>query len=192
MSLIPAFELGLWNAWILVIPMIVVFFYDMKVSANRDSGKAIDFILSNKEERLSTAPFIIMTIAFIYAVFLPLQSDTIWLYTGFLVDFLGMAFEITALLNLATSPKDMVITGGLYRFSRNPMYIGMLLMYTGLGIATASWLYIIFTFTLAILLNAFVSNEERYCLHIYGDDYLKYKNRTPRWIGIPKAEQNNI
>jgi len=189
MSLIPAFELGLWNAWILVIPMLVVFFCDMKVSTIRDSGKAGDFKLSKKEERLATAPFIIMTIAFIYAVFLPLQSNTIWLYTGFLVYFLGMAFEITTLLNLATSPKDKVINGGLYRFSRNPMYIGMLLLHIGLGIATASWLYIIFTFTLAILLNAFVLNEERYCLHIYGNDYLKYKNRTPRWIGIPKADK---
>jgi len=189
MSLIPAFELGLWNAWILVIPMLVVFFCDMKVSTIRDSGKAGDFKLSKKEERLATAPFIIMTIAFIYAVFLPLQSNTIWLYTGFLVYFLGMAFEITTLLNLATSPKDKVINGGLYRFSRNPMYIGMLLLHIGLGIATASWLYIIFIFTLAILLNAFVLNEERYCLHIYGNDYLKYKNRTPRWIGIAKADK---
>ncbi len=189
MSLIPTFELGLWNAWILVIPMLAIFFCDMKVSVIRDSGKAGDFKLSKNEESLSTAPFIIMTIAFIYAVFLPLQSNAIWLYTGFLFYFFGMVFEITTLLNLATSSKDKVITRGLYRFSRNPMYIGMLLMHAGLGVATASWLYIIFTFILAILLNAFVSNEERYCLHIYGDDYLEYKKKTPRWIGIPKSEK---
>ncbi len=189
MSLIPTFELGLWNAWILVIPMLIIFFADMKVSAARDSEKGRDFKLSKKEERLASAPFLIMSVAFFYAIFLPLQSNPTWLYSGLLVYFLGMTFEVKTLLNLATSPKDKVITRGLYRFSRNPMYIGMLLMHTGLGISTASWLYIIFTFILAILLNVFVSNEERYCLHIYGDDYLKYEEKTPRWIGIPKSEK---
>jgi protein-S-isoprenylcysteine O-methyltransferase Ste14 len=44
---------------------------------------------------------------------------------------------------------------------------------------------------LMILLNANLSAEERYCLYRYGDDYQKYKNITPRWIGIPKSEKRN-
>jgi protein-S-isoprenylcysteine O-methyltransferase Ste14 len=42
---------------------------------------------------------------------------------------------------------------------------------------------------LLILLNANLSAEERYCLYRHGDDYRKYKNRTPKWIGIPKSEK---
>jgi len=192
MSLVPTFELGYWNAWILVIPMLVIFFCDVKASAARESEKAKDFKLSKKEERLANAPIIVMFIAFFYAIFLPLQSTAIWLYGGLVSYFFGILFEIIAVLNLATSPKDRVITGGLYRFSRNPMYIGMLLMHFGLGIASASWLYIVFTLMLFFLLNEFASAEERYCLYIYGDDYLRYKNRTPRWIGIPKSEKSNL
>ena len=40
MSLIPAFELGVWNAWILVIPILIIAFLDMRVTAARESGKA--------------------------------------------------------------------------------------------------------------------------------------------------------
>ena len=130
-----------------------------------------------------------MLFAFFYTVFLPLESTATWLYCGFLIYLFGMFFDITAVLNLATSPKDKVITGGLYRFSRNPMYIGMLLMHIGLGVASASWLYIVLALILIFLLNAFVSVEESYCLHRYGDDYLKYKEKTPRWIGFPKSEE---
>jgi protein-S-isoprenylcysteine O-methyltransferase Ste14 len=192
MSIIPAFELGLWNAWILVIPILILSFSDMGVTAARESGGTVepaDFQLTKKENRLTYAVFLPMLISWVYAVFLPLQLDTTWLITGLIIYLLGIAFTITAIRNFATSPKDKVITKGLYSFTRNPAYIGMLLMQTGLGIACASWLYLLLAAVLTILLNANLSAEERYCLHKYGDDYRKYKNKTPRWIGIPKSEK---
>ncbi|MGQ9538068.1 MAG: methyltransferase family protein [Candidatus Bathycorpusculaceae bacterium] len=189
MSLIPEFELGLWNAWILLIPMLIVFFFDERVSAARESGESGDFQLTRKEKRVINALLLIMFFSFVYAVFLPLQLATTWLYTGLLIYLFGMVFSIVAVLNFATSPKDKVITKGLYGASRNPMYIGVILMQISLGIACSSWLYLLLTVVLLILLNANLSAEERYCLYRYGDDYRKYMNRTPRWIGIPKSEK---
>ena len=134
------------------------------------------------------AVFLPMIVSFVYAVFLPLQLGTIWLYSGLLIFLFGMVFTIVAVLNFAASPKDKVITKGLYRFTRNPVYIGLLLLQFGLGIACSSWLYLLLTVVLMILLNANSSAEERYCLYRYGDDYRKYMNSTPRWIGIPKSD----
>jgi protein-S-isoprenylcysteine O-methyltransferase Ste14 len=191
LSFIPAFELGLWNAWILVIPMLIIFFSTMKVTAARESGQAGDFKLTKKEKRIINAVFLPMVISFIYAVFLPLQIDTAWLYIGLVIYLFGMAFMIIAVRNFASSPRDKVITKGLYSVTRNPEYIGLLLLQIGLGIACISWLYLLLTVVLIILLNANLSAEERYCLHRYGDDYLKYKNKTPRWIGIPKSEKRD-
>jgi protein-S-isoprenylcysteine O-methyltransferase Ste14 len=191
MSLIPEFELGLWNAWILVIPMLITFFFDVRVTAARESGKSRDFKLTKKENIIMNAVFLPMIVSFVYAVFLPLQRDTIWLYSGLLISLFGMVFTIVAVLNFASSPKDEVITKGLYRFSRNPMYIGLLLLQIGLGIACSSWLYLLLTLVLMIMLNAVLSSEERYCLYRYGDDYRKYMNSTPRWIGIPKSQKKD-
>ena len=191
MSLIPEFELGLWNAWILVIPILIISFSDMRATASRESGKAGDFQLTRKENRLTYAVFLPMVVSWVYAVFLPLQLGTIWLYSGLIICLFGMIFTIVAILNFATSPKDKVITKGLYRFTRNPTYIGVILMQTGLGIACSSWLYLLLTVALMILLNANLSAEERYCLYRFGDDYQKYKNITPRWIGIPKSKKNH-
>jgi len=190
-SLIPAFELGLWNAWILVIPILIISFSDMRATAARESGKAGDFQLTRKENRLTYAVFLPMVVSWVYAFFLPLQLGTVWLYSGLVICLFGMIFTSVAILNFATSPKDKVITKGLYRFTRNPTYIGMILMQIGLGIACSSWLYLVLTVALMILLNANLSAEERYCLYRFGDDYRKYKNITPRWVGIPKSEKSD-
>jgi len=188
LSLIPAFELGLWNAWILVIPILIISFSDMRVTAARESGEAGDFQLTKKENRLTYAVFLPMLVSWVYAVFLPLQLGTTWLIIGLLFYLFGIVFTLVAIRNFAASPKDKVITKGLYSFTRNPTYIGMVLMQTGLGIACSSWLYLLLTVALMILLNANLSAEERYCLYRYGDDYQKYVNSTPRWIGTPKSK----
>jgi protein-S-isoprenylcysteine O-methyltransferase Ste14 len=191
MSTVPAFELGLWNAWILVIPMLITFFFDVRVSAARESGESGDFQLTRKEKRIMNAVFLPMVVSFVYAVFLPLRLGTAWLISGLLFYLFGMVLTIVAVLNFATSPKNKVITKGLYRFSRNPMYVGLILLQIGLGIACASWLYLLLTVVLMILLNANSPAEERYCLYRYRDDYRKYMNSTPKWIGIPKPKKTD-
>jgi protein-S-isoprenylcysteine O-methyltransferase Ste14 len=189
LSFIPAFELGLWNAWILVIPILIIFFSDMRATASRESGKAGDFQTTRKENIIGYGFFLSMVVSGVYAVFLPLQLGTIWLYSGLIICLFGMVFTIVAIMNFATSPKNKVITTGLYRFTRNPTYIGLVLMQTGIGIACSSWLYLLLTAILMIMLNTGLPSEERFCLYRYGDSYREYMNRTPRWIGIPKSEE---
>jgi len=164
MSTVPAFELGLWNAWILVIPMLITFFFDVRVSAARESGESGDFQLTRKENIIMNAVFLPMVVSFVYAVFLPLRLGTAWLISGLLFYLFGMVLTIVAVLNFASSPKNKVITKGLYGASRNPMYIGLILLQIGLGIACSSWLYLLLTVVLMILLNANSPAEERYCL----------------------------
>jgi protein-S-isoprenylcysteine O-methyltransferase Ste14 len=187
--LIPAFELGLWNAWILVLPMLIIIFFAMRATAARESGKSGDFQITRKENLIANGLFLPMIVSFVYAIFLPIQLDTRWLYSGLVVYLFGMAFIIVTILNFANSPKDKVITTGLYRFTRNPMYVGLVLIQVGLGIACSSWLYLLLTVVLMIMLNANSSAEERFCLYRYGDDYREYMNNTPRWVGVSKSSK---
>jgi protein-S-isoprenylcysteine O-methyltransferase Ste14 len=187
MSLLPAFELDLWNAWILVIPMLIIFFSDIRATVARESG---DFQLTKKEKRILNAIPLPIVVSFIYAVFLPLQLGTTWLYGGLLVYLFGIILTAVAVLNFASAPKDRLITKGLYRVTRNPVYVGVLLMQISIVVACTSWLYLLITVVLLILFNAILSAEERYCLETYGDAYRTYMSRTPRWIGIPKSKKD--
>ena len=59
--------------------------------------------------------------------------------------------------------------GGIYRYSRNPMYGGYLLYYVGIGLVTASWLYLAVLFVYEIALYWLIRGEERWCLATYGE-----------------------
>ena len=90
-------------------------------------------------------------------------------------------------INWATTPLDKLITGGLYRYSRNPAYVASFLQFIGVGIASASWLFLLLVVVSIIANSRLAITEERYCLEKYGDVYRQYLNKTPRWIGLPKA-----
>jgi len=161
----------------------------MRATAARESGKEGDFQLTRKEKTIMNAMLLPMVVSWVYTVFLPLQLGTTWLYIGLIIYLFGIVFTIGAIRNFATSPNDKVITKGLYRFTRNPTYIGMIIIQIGLGIACSSWLFLLLTAVMMIMFNAVSPAEERYCLYRFGDDYRKYKNGTPRWIGKPSSKK---
>jgi protein-S-isoprenylcysteine O-methyltransferase Ste14 len=87
----------------------------------------------------------------------------------------------------AATPVDKPVTTGIYRYSRHPIYLTLFFQLIGVGIATASWLFILLTVVFMILFHNSVAPEERGCLEKYGDAYREYMERTPRWIGLPKS-----
>ena len=113
-------------------------------------------------------------------------------YTGAIVFIIGLVVMLTCIISFAVkgrgtlSPADptkhLVVTG-LYKFSRNPMYIGVTLILIGEAIffqSTALWKYLIFVF---IAFNAFILlHEEPRLRRDFGEAYIKYCQRVRRWI----------
>jgi protein-S-isoprenylcysteine O-methyltransferase Ste14 len=56
------------------------------------------------------------------------------------------------------------------------------------SIATASWVFLLFTILLIAASFYFAPLEEQSCLEKYGDAYREYMNKTPKYLGIPKSE----
>ena len=188
MSLIPAFEIGVWNAWLFMSSFLLQWLA-VSLSGKRVSqrtGHPSDMKRSKSDRRIGMATMITWLIATIYSIFLPLQLGTIWLYTGLGFFLAGLIILTIATLNFATAPPDKPITGGFYRYSRHPMYLSMFLIYIGTSLASASWLFLLLTIATVVLTRPVAILEERYCLGKYGESYREYMNRTPRWIGIPK------
>jgi protein-S-isoprenylcysteine O-methyltransferase Ste14 len=192
MSLIPEFELGLWNAWIFILSYLSMFvgFYVLdRLTGQKGSSRPMTPPLQEKEKKLDYLAALIFVASAIYTFFLPLKLGTAWLYTGLFVFLFGMIFTIIAGTNLTNTPLDRPATKGLYRISRNPIYLGTFLMFIGIGIACASWLFLLLVAIFIVLQNTLIAPEERWCLEKYGDAYREYMNRTPKWIGIPKSEK---
>lgn len=84
---------------------------------------------------------------------------------------------------MPTRAPDKLITDGIYRFTRNPMYLGMLLILTGfpLMMDTISGLVcpVIFFWLMDYTV---IPREEKVVEGVFGDAFLKYKSHTRRWI----------
>ena len=81
------------------------------------------------------------------------------------------------------SPATAIVQSGPYRFSRNPMYVGMAGILFGLGICLGSPLFLVaLVATLAIVHFGVVLPEERYLEVLHGDVYRRYKMSVRRWV----------
>jgi len=187
MSLIPAFEIGLWNAWILILPLILVIGIVQNVMKQRNGNEMAQ--LNKKEKKISKILMVTYLAVIVYSIFLPLELGTVWFSAGITIYLLSTVLGTIAVLNFLTTPKDKPVTGGMYRISRNPMYLTGFFMYVGIGIASASWVYLVWAIAYVIMSHIVITSEERFCLKKYGDKYREYMNRIPRWIGIPKSRK---
>jgi protein-S-isoprenylcysteine O-methyltransferase Ste14 len=192
--LLIAFELGLWNAWIFMIYVVFSNFLPYFLSGKLIDKEVLkklgaDRTLSNNEKTLLNIYSILFFAMVAYSVFLPLELGTVWFYAGFVIYLLGVIIETMAMLNFFTTAVDKPVNKGIYRFSRNPMYLGMFLIFLGTSIACVSLIFLMLTIIFMILSHVVVVYEERFCTQKYGDSYQEYLNRIPRWIGIPKSNK---
>ena len=80
-------------------------------------------------------------------------------------------------------PTSRIVMGGLYKYSRNPMYTGLTLCFAGLGIAIDKpWLLILLVPTVIIVQQLLIRPEERYLEAKFGEEFVHYKNTVRRWL----------
>jgi protein-S-isoprenylcysteine O-methyltransferase Ste14 len=86
--------------------------------------------------------------------------------------------------NIPTNrPSITVVSNGPYGFSRNPIYIGMFLIYAGIAVlADNPWLLILVVPLYFIMRYGVIAREERYLEGKFGEAYLAYKRRVRRWL----------
>jgi len=80
-------------------------------------------------------------------------------------------------------PATTLITDGPYRYSRNPGYLALTLLYLGLGVLISSaWVCVLVVPTLLIMNVAVVRKEEQHLESQFGEEYLRYKTAVRRWL----------
>jgi protein-S-isoprenylcysteine O-methyltransferase Ste14 len=80
-------------------------------------------------------------------------------------------------------PSTALVTSGPYRFTRNPMYVGMAFLYAGLAAATGViWALATLPLVLLAVDRLVIAREEPYLERKFGGEYRAYKQRVRRWV----------
>jgi protein-S-isoprenylcysteine O-methyltransferase Ste14 len=83
----------------------------------------------------------------------------------------------------STQPVRTLVATGIHGWSRNPIYVGMSLVYLGLGVAARSSWVLLLALPIALTMRyGVVAREEAYLERRFGDAYRDYKARVRRWL----------
>ena len=111
--------------------------------------------------------------------------------TGGAVFAAGFALAVWAIVTIrgagtdveTTKPTTAIVTGGPFRFTRNPIYAGMLLGLVGLAIGFDSlWILVALIPFYLVIRYGVVAREEAYLERKFGDDYRGYRSQVRRWL----------
>src|SRR5262245_48089041 len=143
-------------------------------------------------------------ILFLVALLLGLASDRLmpspfavpegdglrWIIAGSLI-LIGLALAAAGIRDFSRAatpvptnqPTRRLVTTGLHGWTRNPIYLGMFILYGGIGVAARSPWTLILTVPLAIAIRyGVVAREEAYLERRFGNAYRAYKARVRRWL----------
>lgn len=110
---------------------------------------------------------------------------------GVVIAALGLSILASGLVGFVRAGNDpepwkkdtALVTSGLYRFSRNPMYLGMVLVQLGMALFAQNIGGLLSVPLAVALIDRFViAREERHLQRVFGADYDRFRKRVRRWI----------
>jgi protein-S-isoprenylcysteine O-methyltransferase Ste14 len=157
--------------------------------------------MENKKDHpgIYVPPPIIYAVTFLAAVFIQKKApinDSLFhrqvtkiVGVGLLI--IALFFLLRSLIQFALSKNTLVTimpthslqTNGIYNITRNPMYLGLAIVYLGISCLIGNWWNIIlFPFLLLIIQQYMINREEKYLERRFGQVYLDYKLKVRRWL----------
>ena len=138
-----------------------------------------------------------LTVALLLNVFTPMSFASccrllLWL-TGAALIALGLMLSAAVVWTFRRSrtpvsprrPTTGIVRAGPYRYSRNPDYVGQMMIYLGAAVAAGSWWpFLLLPLLMVGIQRGVVRREERYLEARFGQEYRDYKARVPRWVTV--------
>ena len=164
------------------------------VLAKGNKGKTTDF--SESLVRTTTfmwgATWLLESIFSKWVVdFLPnLFTNNLINYLGLFIILIGLIFFVSSMITMKNSwrvgidkdTKTQLITNGLYKYSRNPAFVGFDLMFIGLFLVFPNIVTLFICLINVISIHYLILQEEKHLENTVQEDYLFYRNNTPRYL----------
>jgi protein-S-isoprenylcysteine O-methyltransferase Ste14 len=119
---------------------------------------------------------------FIYPLFLKIMTDSYWFYVGLATYGLGFLLCLVSVSSFAKPEENGINLKGLYRISRNPMYVAYFIYFLGCVMLTHSLLLLAILMVFQISAHWIITSEERWCINKFGEEYKDYMKKVRRYM----------
>ncbi|KAF5050159.1 methyltransferase family protein [Sedimentibacter saalensis] len=171
------------NSFITLIPLIVIRFGLLSILDKEALKRAAFFAPLVGKEKVAYLFYQITNIMiFVYLCFLKITTDSYWFNLGLVIYGLGVLLCLISILNFAKPSKNGINLKGLYRFSRNPMYVAYFIYFLGCVLLTKSLILFSIVIVFQISAHWIILSEERWCVKKFGKEYINYMTNVRRYI----------
>ena len=171
------------SGFILVLPLLFIRFGILSILSKEAVKRAAFYPPTEGNEK---AAYWIYQITTLFLILIPffakVKLSNIQSFIGLGIYITGMILYAISIIQFAKPNQNRLNIEGLYKISRNPMYIAFFLYFLGLGLITGSWqlLFILIIFQLSV--HYLILSEERWCIKEFGEEYIEYMKKVRRYI----------
>ncbi len=116
--------------------------------------------------------------------------NTFTTFVGIMLTAIGVGIFILSTIFMKSSwrvgidknTKTTLVTNGIYKFSRNPAFVGFYLMFVGLFLTYSNIITLIVLVINVVAFHLLILQEEKHLLTMFGDEYKRYKRNVPRYF----------
>jgi protein-S-isoprenylcysteine O-methyltransferase Ste14 len=182
---LPDFRIGVLNAWL----PLALYFVGFLLALGSFSGQARARLFEDPKYGMPAGVKLVRFLGQVamvgcigMMVFTPLMPGALVFPVGVFIYTAGYGIMMVALHYFKHTPANQVVVTGPYRLSRNPQWVGLVLVLAGVAIMSGVWLYLGIILVVAIIYHLQVLAEEKACLEQYGDGFRAYMANVPRYF----------
>jgi len=171
------------NGFVLFVPVMLIR-YGLLYFLNKEAFKRAAFFppLGGKEKAAFWIYQISTLFIFVYMFFLEVMIESLWFYVGTVVYCMGVLLCGISVVNYANPSESGINLKGLYKISRNPMYMAFFFCFLGCALLTKSLILLAAVIVFQVSAHWIILSEERWCRDKFGDEYMQYMKNVRRYF----------
>ncbi|MDD4681262.1 MAG: methyltransferase [Clostridia bacterium] len=171
------------SALVTAIPIIIIRYAFLNILNKEALKRAAYFAPLVGRERIAYWVYQITTLfIMVDLLLLKIKVDSDWFCIGVVTYSFGLVLYAISMLDYARPKTNGINVNGLYRISRNPMYIAYFICLFGCVLISNSWTLFTLLIVFQISSHWIILSEERWCIKKFGGEYMRYMDKVRRYI----------
>ena len=183
MKIFPELQLAFVGGWVFILFTVTIQLINLFLLVPKDVRvRLLDRSEFSTQEKVLTGIAKLFSMILLLNILLLPLDDPVEIVIGFMLYSFGMVGMLYATYNFKNTPHDQPVSTGLYKISRNPQEVMLTIAFLGVAIAVSSWFLVIIHFISRVFNHFQILAQEKSCILQYGDDYIGYMKKIPRYL----------